>query len=69
MGKVVKAYGSFKGQEVSSTPLIRKLQLHIQGYVDKEDFYISPLKHKDVMLGALRFDHVHALMKKSPIHL
>ncbi|MCO5566457.1 hypothetical protein L7F22_020134 [Adiantum nelumboides] len=25
-----------------------KLRLHIQGYVDKEEFFISPLKHEDV---------------------
>ncbi|MCO5556373.1 hypothetical protein L7F22_009921 [Adiantum nelumboides] len=38
------------------TPLIGKLRLHIQGYVDKEDFFISPLKHEDVILGAPWFD-------------
>ena len=54
----IQANGSFKGQEVSITPLIGTLQLYIQGYVDKEDFYISPLKHKDVILGRPWFDHV-----------
>ena len=52
MGDHIQANGAFKGQEVSVTPLIGKLRLHIQGYVDKEDFYISPLKHEDVILGA-----------------
>ena len=42
MGKVIKVDGAFQGQEVSVTPLIGKLRLHIQSYVDKEDFFISP---------------------------
>ena len=25
------------------TPLIGKLRLHVQGYVDQEEFYVSPL--------------------------
>ena len=63
MGEVVKADGAFKGQEVSVTPLIGKLRLHIQSYVDKEDFFISPLKHEDVIIGAPWFDRVGATMK------
>ena len=31
--------------------------------MDKEDFYISPLKHEDVILGAPWFDCVQANMK------
>ena len=41
MGDCILGDDAFKGQEVSITPLIGKLRLHIQGYVDKEDFYIS----------------------------
>ncbi len=52
MGDVVKADGAFKGQEVSVTPLIGKLRLHIQSYVDKEDFFMSLLKHENVIIGA-----------------
>ena len=63
MGGVILAKGAFKGKEVSITPFNKKLQLHIQGYVDKEDFYITPLKHKDVILGALWFDCMHAHIK------
>ena len=63
MGKVIKADGAFQGQEVLVTPLIGKLRLHIQSYVDKEDFFISPLKHEDVILGAPWFDHLLATMK------
>ena len=43
--------------------MIGKLRLHIQSYVDKEDFFISPLKHKDVNLGAPWFDHLPTTMK------
>ena len=63
MGEVVKADGAFKGQEVLITPLIGKLRLHVQSYVDKEDFFISPLKHEDVIIGAPWFDCVGATMK------
>ena len=63
MGEVIKVDGAFQEQEISVTPLIRKLRLHIQSYVDKEYFFISPLKHKDVILGAPWFDHLWATMK------
>ncbi|MCO5574838.1 hypothetical protein L7F22_028631 [Adiantum nelumboides] len=63
MGDAMKANGAFINQEVSVTPLIGKLRLHIQGYVDKEDFFISPLKHEDVILGAPWFDRLSASIK------
>ncbi|MCO5571737.1 hypothetical protein L7F22_025485 [Adiantum nelumboides] len=63
MGDAMKADGAFINQEVSATPLIGKLRLHIQGYVDKEDFFISPLKHEDVILGAPWFDCLAASIK------
>ncbi|MCO5588021.1 hypothetical protein L7F22_041975 [Adiantum nelumboides] len=63
MGDAMKADGTFINQEVSVTPLIGKLRLHIQRYVDKEDFFISPLKHEDVILGAPWFDHLAASIK------
>ncbi|MCO5553126.1 hypothetical protein L7F22_006647 [Adiantum nelumboides] len=63
MGDAMKADGAFIGQDVSVTPLIGKLRLHIQGYVDKEDFFISPLKHEDVILGAPWFDRLAASIK------
>ncbi|MCO5602535.1 hypothetical protein L7F22_056668 [Adiantum nelumboides] len=52
MGDDMKVDGAFIGQDLSITPLFGKLRLHIQGYVDKKDFFISPLKHEDVILGA-----------------
>ena len=64
--KVIKADGASQGQEVSVTPLIGKLSLfliHIQTYVDKENFFISPLKHEDVILGAPWFDCLSATIK------
>ncbi|MCO5577004.1 hypothetical protein L7F22_030826 [Adiantum nelumboides] len=63
MGDAMKADGAFVGQDTSITPLIGKLRLHIQGYVDKEDFFISPLKHEDVILGAPWFDRLAASIK------
>ncbi|MCO5564040.1 hypothetical protein L7F22_017695 [Adiantum nelumboides] len=63
MGDAMKADGAFINQEVSVTPLIGKLRLHIQGYVDKEDFFISPLKHEDVILGAPWFDRLAVSIK------
>ncbi|MCO5570541.1 hypothetical protein L7F22_024264 [Adiantum nelumboides] len=63
MGDAMKADGAFIGQDASVTPLIGKLRLHIQGYVDKEDFFISPLKHEDVILGAQWFDRLAASIK------
>ncbi|MCO5554217.1 hypothetical protein L7F22_007745 [Adiantum nelumboides] len=63
MGDAMKVDGAFIGQDASVTPLIGKLRLHIQGYVDKEDFFISPLKHEDVILGAPWFDCLAASIK------
>ncbi|MCO5594935.1 hypothetical protein L7F22_048970 [Adiantum nelumboides] len=63
MGDAMKADGAFIGQDVFVTPLIGKSRLHIQGYVDKEDFFISPLKHEDVILGAPWFDRLAASIK------
>ncbi|MCO5548548.1 hypothetical protein L7F22_002008 [Adiantum nelumboides] len=63
MGDAMKADGAFVGQDASVTPLIGKLRLHIQGYVDKEDFFISPLKHENVILGAPWFDRLAASIK------
>ncbi|MCO5559164.1 hypothetical protein L7F22_012757 [Adiantum nelumboides] len=63
MGDAMKTDGAFIGQDASVTPLIGKLRLHIQGYVDKEDFFISPLKHEDVILGAPWFDRLAASIK------
>ncbi|MCO5569060.1 hypothetical protein L7F22_022766 [Adiantum nelumboides] len=39
------------GRDVAITPLICKLQLHCQGYLGHEDFFIMPLEGCDVLLG------------------
>ncbi|MCO5590750.1 hypothetical protein L7F22_044725 [Adiantum nelumboides] len=63
MRDAMKVDGAFIGQDVLVAVLIRKLRLHIQGYVDKKDFFISPLKHEDVILGARWFDRMVASIK------
>ena len=60
MGPPLQALGSFEGQQVSVTLLIGKLHLHIQNYLDSEDFFISPLFHHDVILGMLWFHYLYA---------
>ena len=63
MGESMSANAAFKGHEVLVTPLIGKLRLHVQSYVDKDEFFISPLKHEDVILGTPWFDRLGAQMK------
>ena len=48
------------GKKVPVTPLIGKLCIHVQGYVDREDFFISPLQHQDVLLGMPWFHRMRA---------
>ncbi|MCO5601871.1 hypothetical protein L7F22_055997 [Adiantum nelumboides] len=55
MGETHDAEGPFEGPA-----LIGKLRLHVQGYVDKEYFLISPLKNEDVLLGSPWFDRMVA---------
>ena len=64
MVEVIKVDGAFKGKEIvkvdkslkwkefSITLLIGKLRLHAQAYVNKEEFFVSLLKHKEVFIGA-----------------
>ena len=39
------------------TPIIGKLQIHIQDFVDTKEFYIMPLPDCDVLLGISCYDH------------
>ena len=55
--------GAFDTLAIPVTPLIGKLCLHVQDYVDQEDFFISPLKHQDVLLGAPWFHHMATTIK------
>ncbi|MCO5614172.1 hypothetical protein L7F22_068453 [Adiantum nelumboides] len=52
MGPKEDAHAPFEGQEVLVTRLIGKLCIHVQEYMDKEDFYVSVLKHVNVLLGS-----------------
>ena len=63
MGLAIEADGAFDTPAILVTPLIGKLCLHVQGYVDQEDFFISPLKHQDVLLGAPWFHHMATTIK------
>ncbi|MCO5562493.1 hypothetical protein L7F22_016120 [Adiantum nelumboides] len=63
MGTALEASGVFKGQHVPVTPLIGKLRVHVQGYVDQEEFYISPLSMEDVILGAPWFHRLAAVLE------
>ena len=63
MGPALEARGAFKGQEVPVTPLIGKLRLHVQSYVDQEEFYVSPLLGEDVILGAPWFHRMAAKLE------
>ncbi|MCO5604577.1 hypothetical protein L7F22_058745 [Adiantum nelumboides] len=63
MGTALEASGAFKGQYVPVTPLTGKLRVHVQGYVDQEEFCISPLATEDVILGAPWFHRLAAVLE------
>ena len=60
MGPPLHALGAFEGQQVLVMPLIGKLRLHIENYLDSKDFFISPLVHQDVILGMPWFHRLYA---------
>ena len=60
LGPALEAHGAFKGQDLPVTPLIDKLRLHVQDYTDNEEFFVSPLVHKDVILGTPWFHKNYA---------
>ncbi|MCO5572127.1 hypothetical protein L7F22_025878 [Adiantum nelumboides] len=51
MGYTAEAGLACPGHLESVTPIIGKLCLHIQSYVDAEEFYMKPLDGCDVLLG------------------
>ncbi|MCO5568928.1 hypothetical protein L7F22_022631 [Adiantum nelumboides] len=63
MGTALEALGAFKGQYVPVTPLIGKLRVHVQGYMDQEEFCISPLATEDMILGAPWFHRLAAVLE------
>ena len=66
LGPPLDAFRAFKGQQALVTPLIGKLRVHIQGYVDQEEFFVSPLVHQDVILGAPWFHRMAAHLVYHP---
>ena len=65
MGPALEAMGAFKGQQFLVPPLIGKLRIHVQSYVDQEEFFISPLSLEDVILGAPWFHRMAAKLEFS----
>ncbi|MCO5548592.1 hypothetical protein L7F22_002052 [Adiantum nelumboides] len=53
MGMTREAGLACPGHAESVTPILGKLRLHIQSYVDAEEFHIMPLQDCDVLLGLL----------------
>ncbi|MCO5549002.1 hypothetical protein L7F22_002468 [Adiantum nelumboides] len=51
MGYTAEAGLACPGHTEALTPIIGKLRLHIESYVDAEEFYIMPLDGCDVLLG------------------
>ena len=61
MGTLHEATMAAPGLSMPMTPIIGNLRLHIQDYVDAEDFYIMPLEGCDVLLDMPWFHKVKAL--------
>lgn len=60
LGLALKAHRAFKEQEMLVTPLIGKLRLHLQDYMDNNEIFVSPLVHKDVILSMPSFHKNYA---------
>ena len=63
LGPALDASGPFTGPDVPVTPLIGKLRVHIQEYTDNEEFFVSPIGNKDVILGAPWFHRMYAKLE------
>lgn len=50
-GEAQEALGAFKCHEEKVYPLVGKLRIHIQGYLDHLSFMIAPIQGADVILG------------------
>ena len=60
MGSLHEATMAVPGLAVPITPIIGKLRIHIQDYVDTEEFFIMPLDGCDVLLGMPWFHRLKA---------
>ncbi|MCO5603050.1 hypothetical protein L7F22_057193 [Adiantum nelumboides] len=62
MGYSAEAGLACPGHTETVTPIIGKLRLQIQSYVDAEEFYIMPLDGCDALLGMPWMYRVHAML-------
>ena len=62
MGYTAEAGLACPGHSECVTPILGKLHLHIQSYVDAEEFYIMPLEGCDVLLGIPWMYRVHGVL-------
>ena len=62
MGYTAEAGLACPGHSESVTPILGKLRLHIQSYVDAEEFYIMPLEGCDVLLGMPWLYRLHGVL-------
>lgn len=62
MGPVGQADLACPGHSEPVTPILGKLRIHIQSYVDTEDFHIMPLEGCDVLLGIPWCHRKHAVL-------
>ena len=60
MGSMDEARMAAPGLGVPITPIIGKPRIHVQNYVDLEDFFIMPLEGCDVLLGMPWFHRLKA---------
>ncbi|MCO5558963.1 hypothetical protein L7F22_012554 [Adiantum nelumboides] len=63
MGPIGEAGLACSGHSEAVTPIIGKLRLHIQSYVDAEEFHIMPLEACDVLLGISWCHILHAMVE------
>ena len=60
MGSLHESGMAAPGLGVPITPIIGKLRIHVQDYVDSEEFFIMPLDGCDVLLGMPWFHRLKA---------
>ncbi|MCO5613336.1 hypothetical protein L7F22_067612 [Adiantum nelumboides] len=62
MGMTGEAGLACPGHSEAVTPILGKLRMHIQSYVDVEEFHIMPLQDCDVLLGIPWCYRLHAVV-------
>ncbi|MCO5603870.1 hypothetical protein L7F22_058024 [Adiantum nelumboides] len=61
-GMIGEAGLACPGHSEAITPILGKLRLHIQSYVDAEEFHSMPLQNCDVLLGIPWCSRLHAVV-------